>query len=264
MITIAELEVELAHMAATTNQNAFVLNDKELDDTHAATIAAALEANPKITILNLSGNQNITCKTIETLSSSPNNLQELYLGRMSLDDTAAIFIATLPKLTTLDLTDTDLTDEGIQQILEKLPLLQTLKLNNNPNITDETLAAIAKHRTLTHVEIDAPYLTDAGAGKLLQNKKLVYLRLTYDGMDSTLADQLQAHAKGNENTALVAAREKRKLDLTEGEKATENPAKRRRSSTPPLTPEHSPRSDEEGINSDSPEKITPRGPSNRY
>jgi hypothetical protein len=89
------------------------------------------------------------------------------------DDAAMEALRALPGIRQLDLLFTDVTDRGVERIVEFCPDLHYLYLHVNENITDEAMKSVKKLRRLHTLQLSGPLNTDAALSHL---KELTQLR----------------------------------------------------------------------------------------
>lgn len=142
---------------AAYNQE-LALGYSDVDDT----ILAGLHA-PDLFLLQLSATQ-ITDQSANTIARH-SNLQQLFLDKTKIGDaTLAQLVPRLPKLQSLDLAGTEITDQTVAR-LPQLPLLERVWLSGT-SITDASVPALLSLDHLELLDVRGTAITAAGKAKL--------------------------------------------------------------------------------------------------
>jgi Leucine-rich repeat (LRR) protein len=111
-----------------------------------------------------------------TVLSQLDNLGSLSLSHMAIDDQDAAAIARIKNLKRLNLSSTDVTDEGIRVIVRDIPKIEYLSLNNTA-ISDRAVAEIGKLSHLEKLFVGKCSVSDQGLEYLANVKSLKTLDL---------------------------------------------------------------------------------------
>lgn len=125
----------------------------------------------------------------------------VHLGRTWVDDTELLDLARLPKLTSLDLSHTRITDEGLLH-LKSATQIEDLNLFYAEQITDQGMNAIKGWNRLKRLNLRGTQISDgtlAIVGTLtgLQSLDVAYTQITDNGLDALVPlTQLQELSLG--------------------------------------------------------------------
>lgn len=115
-------------------------------------------------------------------------LKELRIGHADVDDQALANLATLPRLTRLDLQGTAAGDAGLSH-LAKMKRLESLDLSNT-NVTDAGMAELARLTRLRTLYLDETRVTSAGVKHLASLQQLETLSLDDTAVDDEIASTI--------------------------------------------------------------------------
>jgi Leucine-rich repeat (LRR) protein len=112
----------------------------------------------------------------------------VHLGRTWVGDTELLDLARLPKLTSLDLSHTRITDEGLLH-LKSVTQIQDLNLYYAEQITDQGMTAIKGWKNLKRLNVRGTRISDgtlAIVGTLtgLESLDVAYTQITDNGLDA--------------------------------------------------------------------------------
>jgi WD40 repeat protein len=165
------------------------------------------------------------------------SLRDIDLKSTRTTDAGVAFLAEL-KLTTLSLYDTEVTDEALKTV-SRMPTLLSLRLENNPTLTDAGLAQLAKLPKLEQVTTTNTRLTDAGVAELAKIGTLKRLICNYCDLTDAAIPHIArlknlTHCNLNQTYVTAAGRDALKAALPKCEVAWS--ANNVRKTSPPKMP----------------------------
>ena len=98
--------------------------------------------------------------------------------------------ADLDRVTGLDFTRTKINDEGLKEVVTKLPKLTSLSFWMVKTISDEDIKELAKLQQLTRINLDSTQITDAGLKVVAKMKQLQELDLENTKVTKAGVDEL--------------------------------------------------------------------------
>jgi Leucine-rich repeat (LRR) protein len=119
------------------------------------------------------------------------NLEELYLAKTLIDDTSLAALKQHPKLKKIRISQTQITDAGIEQ-LTALTNLTDLDLSENSVISDVGMSHLSKITTLTKLNLWRVALSDSGIEQLAGLVNMQWLNLD----NTSLSDRGLIHLQG--------------------------------------------------------------------
>jgi len=119
------------------------------------------------------------------------NLEELYLAKTLIDDTSLAALKQHPRLKKLRISQTQITDAGLEQ-LTALTHLIDLDLSENSVISDAGMSHLSKMTTLTKLNLWRVALSDSGIQQLAGLVKMQWLNLD----NTSLSDDGLIHLEG--------------------------------------------------------------------
>ena len=122
------------------------------------------------------------------------NLEELYLAKTLIDDTSLAALQQHPKLKKIRISQTQITDAGIEQ-LTALTNLTDLDLSENSVISDIGMFHLSQITTLTKLNLWRVALSDSGIKQLAGLVNMQWLNLD----NTSLSDDGLVHLKGMKN-----------------------------------------------------------------
>ena len=151
-------------------------------------LAALAPLSASLTLLNISGNEELTGLGVGTILSPFKKLSvlNLFLCRGMTDDGVIALATDLPVLSSLDLCDCYQVTDRALTMLGQVPSLTVLDLSQNTKITDMGVFALARLPALASLNLDGCWrLTDAVARALGAMTTLTSLELPKRGPRST-------------------------------------------------------------------------------
>ena len=136
-----------------------------------ASLAAIGETCKGLTIIDMSGNKNMTDVGIASLTEGCGKLKHISLTSSQLTDASlAVIGETCKGLTSIDMSrNRNITDDGIVSLTEGCRQLETINTSYCSELTDASLAAIGETcRGLTSIDISSINKTDVGIASLTQ------------------------------------------------------------------------------------------------
>lgn len=123
----------------------------------------------------------LSCKAIHKLNltntkvagsafgmTSAARVRNLYCGGTDVNDSGVFFISRLPMLNHLDLSNTKVTDKGVEHLAKYARTLESLILDGNVGVTDDCLEHILSVGSLRHLSV---VNTSMSEGTINANKK---------------------------------------------------------------------------------------------
>jgi Leucine-rich repeat (LRR) protein len=160
------------------------LQELSLGDTKVTDKGIGIMENfmPQLQRLDLTGNEGITDKGIESLVKLP--LERLYVSRTKVTDASMESVRKLRKLEELYCGNNAVTDQGVAN-LKGMPYLKVLALADS-QLTDKGLATLGSLKKLEFLVLDRTKVTDAGMAYLkgltgLQRLRLAGTSVTAEG-----------------------------------------------------------------------------------
>jgi hypothetical protein len=109
------------------------------------------------------------------------------------DDDAMETLRSLPGVRDLDLVFTDVTDRGVERVVEYCPDLHYLYLHVNKNITDEAMKSVKKLHRLHTLQLAGTLCTDAALSQLKELTQLRELTVADSRTPSQITDEGLKH-----------------------------------------------------------------------
>lgn len=165
------------------SRNAVMVHLRELPDVEKIEFGCAnvsdgglvhLRNVPRLSVLDLSQNRNITDEGLGHLSSLK-NLENVDLGGTGISDNGVVHLVRLPKLHKLGLSHTAISDSGLGP-LAKVRTLRELDVSGTL-VTDGGLSHLTRLESLEVLDISATHVTDEGIEHLCSMRKLRQLIL---------------------------------------------------------------------------------------
>lgn len=92
------------------------------------------------------------------------------------NDEGLIHLSNCSEIESLNLQETEITNEGIKY-LKKLKKLKHLRLKENPQLTNECISNLTELESLQDLQIQETSITEDGLGKLIVLKNLEYITI---------------------------------------------------------------------------------------
>jgi hypothetical protein len=170
------------------------IRNLDLSDTSVSSEGlGVLSALPSLSTLALPRrgiNENVVAK----LRNLP-QLRDLRFNNVPLGDDQAAELARFPLLNRLCLTGTELTDKGVQTVIDSLPELRHLCLSST-KITGTCLPHLSRLTELEDLQLDHTSIDDAAIAKLPELPRLKLLTLTGSRVSAEATEQLRRDRPG--------------------------------------------------------------------